>query len=474
MASEHKLLIGEERRESESRMEVRNPYNDEIVGIVHKGTENDINDAIEKAVKAFEVTRQMPVHQRSEILLKVARSVGERRDEFARMICLEAGKTITDSRIETDRAVNTFTIASEEAKRIEGEVIPLDLLPASANRLGITRRFPLGPMAGISPFNFPLNLVAHKVAPCIASGNTIIVKPASTTPMTAVLLGEVVVEAGMPDGGISIVPCPGSAGEPLVTDERLKKLTFTGSAEIGWYLKSKAVKKKVTLELGGNAGAIVHTDADLEYAIPRCVRGSFAYAGQICISIQRIFVHRDIYDQFLERFITETEKLRRGDPIEGETDLSPMIDEPNAQRAEAWVKEAVEAGAEVATGGGRDGSYYEPTVLVNTRPEMKVNRMEVFAPIVTLTPYDRFEEAVSMVNDSDFGLQAGIFTQDVKRIFYAYNTIDVGGLIVNDIPTYRIDHMPYGGVKGSGFGREGLRYAIEEMTELKLLALNLD
>jgi acyl-CoA reductase-like NAD-dependent aldehyde dehydrogenase len=424
-------------------------------------------------VSAFEGTRSMPVHRRSEILLTVADLLRQKREEFARTICLEAGKTITDSRIETDRAVNTFTIASEEAKRIEGHVLPLDLLPASVNRLGITRRFPIGPMAGISPFNFPLNLVAHKVAPCIAAGNTIVVKPASSTPMTAVLLGEVVVAAGMPEGGISVVPCPGSAGEPLVTDERLKKLTFTGSAEIGWYLKSKAVKKKVTLELGGNAGAIVHTDADLDYAIPRCVRGSFAYAGQICISIQRIFVQQDVYEQFVERFVTETKTLKRGDPVEEETDLSPMIDEPNAQRAEAWVKEAVEAGAEVVTGGGRDGTFYEPTVLINTKPEMKVNRMEVFAPIVTITPYDRFEEAVNMVNDSDFGLQAGVFTQDVKRIFHAYNTIDVGGLIVNDIPTYRIDHMPYGGVKDSGFGREGLRYAIEEMTELKLLALNL-
>ena len=473
MQNEHKLLIGEERRESAQRMEVRNPYNGEVVGVVHKGTEKDIDEAIEKAVKAFNVTRKMPTHQRSEILHKVANLIREKRDELARTICLEAGKTMTDSRIEADRAVNTFTIAAEEAKRIEGEVLPLDLLPASVSRIGITRRFPIGPMAGISPFNFPLNLVAHKVAPCIASGNTIVVKPASATPMTAILLGEIVVEAGMPDGGMSVVPCPGSIGELLVTDDRLTKLTFTGSAEIGWYLKSKAGKKKVTLELGGNAGAMVHTDADLDYAIPRLVRGSFAYAGQICISVQRIFVHKDIYDDFLERFVDETKKLRRGDPIEDDTDLSPMIDEPNAIRAEECVMEAVEAGAKVVTGGKRDGTYYEPTVVVNTKPEMKVNCMEVFAPIVTITPYSQFEEAVKGVNDSDFGLQAGVFTQDVKRIFYAYNNIDVGGLIVNDIPTYRIDHMPYGGVKDSGFGREGLRYAIEEMTELKLLVLNL-
>lgn len=473
MQNEHKLLIGEERRESAQRMEVRNPYNGEVVGVVHKGTEKDIDEAIEKAVKAFNVTRKMPTHQRSEILHKVANLIREKRDELARTICLEAGKTMTDSRIEADRAVNTFTIAAEEAKRIEGEVLPLDLLPASVSRIGITRRFPIGPMAGISPFNFPLNLVAHKVAPCIASGNTIVVKPASATPMTAILLGEIVVEAGMPDGGMSVVPCPGSIGELLVTDDRLTKLTFTGSAEIGWYLKSKAGKKKVTLELGGNAGAMIHTDADLDYAIPRLVRGSFAYAGQICISVQRIFVHKDIYDDFLERFVDETKKLRRGDPIEDDTDLSPMIDEPNAIRAEEWVMEAVEAGAKVVTGGKRDGTYYEPTVVVNTKPEMKVNCMEVFAPIVTITPYSQFEEAVKGVNDSDFGLQAGVFTQDVKRIFYAYNNIDVGGLIVNDIPTYRIDHMPYGGVKDSGFGREGLRYAIEEMTELKLLVLNL-
>ena len=473
MQREFKLLIGEERRKSAEKMEVRNPYNDEIVGIVHKGTQDDVDDAIEKAVKAFEVTRHMSTHQRAEILHEASDLIREKRDELAQTICLEAGKTITDSRIEADRAVNTFSIAAEETKRIEGEVIPLDLIPASVKRIGITRRFPIGPMAGISPFNFPLNLVAHKVAPCIASGNTIVVKPASATPMTAVLLGEIVVEAGMPDGGMSVVPCPGSIGELLVTDGRLKKLTFTGSAEIGWYLKSKAGKKKVTLELGGNAGAIVHTDVDLDFAIPRCVRGSFAYAGQICISVQRIFVHKDIYDEFLERFVHETGKLKRGNPMDEDTDLSPMIDEPNAIRAEEWVKEAVEAGAKVATGGSREGTYLAPTVLVDTKPEMKVNCMEVFAPIVTITPYDTFEEAVEGVNNSDFGLQAGVFTNDVKQIFHAYNTIEVGGLIVNDIPMFRIDHMPYGGVKDSGFGREGLRYAIEEMTELKLLALNL-
>ena len=473
MADEYPLLIGEERRKTAEHMKVTSPYNGDIVGIVHKGSKRDIGDAIARAVKAFEVTRTMPAYQRSDILLKVAQSLRQRRDEVARMICLEAGKAMKESRVETDRAVNTFTIAAEEAKRIEGQVIPLDLLPASAKRLGLTRRFPLGPMAGISPFNFPLNLVAHKVAPCIASGNTIVVKPASATPITALLLGQMVIEAGMPDAGISVIPCPGSTGELLVTDERLKKLTFTGSAEVGWYLKGKAGKKKVTLELGGNAAAVVHTDADLDFAIPRLVRGSFAYAGQICISVQRIFVHQDLFDRFLERFVAETETLRRGDPLDEETDLSPMIDEPNARRVEAWVKEAVQAGASVVTGGGRDGAYYEPTVLVKTTPVMKVNALEVFAPIVTITPYDRFEEAVRMVNDSAFGLQAGLFTQDVKRIFYAYDHIDVGGLIVNDVPTYRIDHMPYGGVKDSGCGREGLRYAIEEMTELKLLALNL-
>ncbi|MFQ6094428.1 MAG: aldehyde dehydrogenase family protein, partial [bacterium] len=286
-------------------------------------------------------------------------------------------------------------------------------------------------------------------------------------------LGEIVVEAGMPEGGISVVPCPGSIGELLVTDDRLKKLTFTGSAEIGWYLKSRAGKKKVTLELGGNAGLIVHTDADLDLAVQRCVRGSFAYAGQICISVQRIFVHQDIFDEFLERFVQETRKLRRGDPLDEKTDLSPMIDEPAARRAEQWVKEAVDGGARVIVGGKREGSYLEPTILVDTTPEMKVNRLEVFAPVVTITSYERFEDAVEWVNDSLYGLQAGVFTKDIKHIFDAYNTIDVGGLIINDIPTYRIDHMPYGGVKDSGFGREGLRYAIEEMTELKLLALNL-
>jgi glyceraldehyde-3-phosphate dehydrogenase (NADP+) len=277
----------------------------------------------------------------------------------------------------------------------------------------------------------------------------------------------------MPDGGISVIPCHGSVGELLVRDDRMKKLTFTGSAEIGWYLKQIAPKKKVTLELGGNAAVIFHSDGDLDFAVPRCVRGSFAYAGQICISVQRIFVQRDMYDTFLERFIDETSKLKRGDPLEESTDLSPMIDEENAIRVETWIKEAADQGATVLIGGKREGTYVEPTVITEATPEMKVNRMEAFAPLVTIAPYDRFEDAVDMVNDSDFGLQAGVFTQDVKRIFYAYNTIDAGGVIINDFPTYRIDHMPYGGVKDSGFGREGLRYAIEEMTELKLMALNL-
>ncbi len=473
MIQESLMWIGHERRRSEKRVEIRSPYSQECVGMVHQAGKGDIDNAVDKAVKVSAVMKQMPSCQRAEILSGVAALIRRDKEKLARTICLEAGKTISDARIEVERAVNTFTIASEEAKRIGGEVIPLDLLPSSAGRLGILRRFPLGPIAGITPFNFPLNLVAHKVAPAVAAGNPIIIKPASAAPTAALLLGEMVHESGIPDGGISVVPCPGSVGETLVADDRIKMLTFTGSAEIGWYLKERAGKKKVTLELGGNAAVIVHDDADLGVAVPRCVRGSFSYAGQVCIAIQRIYVHEDIYGEFLKRFAAETGRLKSGDPSDDNTDLSPMINEAAAIRAEAWIQEAVGAGAQIIIGGKRDGTCLEPTVLTHTKPEMNVNAEEVFAPIVTIEKYHDFIEAVEKVNDSRFGLQAGVFTQHVRRIFHAYEHLEVGGLIVNDIPTYRTDHMPYGGVKDSGIGREGVRYAIEEMTELKLMALNL-
>lgn len=473
MIREYRFLIGGEWRTSEEKLPVKNPYNGEEVAIVNYACENDLEDAVTTSRKAFEVTRGLPAYKRAEVLQRVVEGLRVRREEIAKTITLEGGKPITDSRAEVSRAINTFQIALEEAKRIGGEVIPLDLVPGSENRLGVVRRFPIGPILGITPFNFPLNLVAHKVAPAIASGDPIILKPASKTPITALLLAEIVTDAGWPIGGFNVIPCSGSLAERLVEDDRFKMLTFTGSADVGWRLKAKAGMKRVVLELGGNAGVIIHCDADLDYAADRCTIGGFSYSGQICISIQRIFIHNSIYDTFLDKFLTKVKGLKMGDPMDESTNVGPMIEEGAAIRTEGWVKEAVKDGAKVLVGGKRRGTFFEPTVITDTKPGMKVCREEVFAPLVTVERYERFEDAIRAVNDSIYGLQAGVFTRDIKNILYAYNELEVGGVIANDIPTYRVDHMPYGGVKMSGFGREGVRYAIEEMTELKLLVLNL-
>ncbi|MBI3753259.1 MAG: aldehyde dehydrogenase family protein [Deltaproteobacteria bacterium] len=470
---EYKFLINGEWRKSPKKETIKNPYNNETVAHVYFAEERDLEDAVLSSQKAFEITKRLPAYKRAEILKNIVKGLEQRKEEIAKTITVEAGKPITDSSTEVLRAINTFQIASEEAKRIEGEVIPLDLLPGSENRFGIVKRFPIGPILGITPFNFPLNLVAHKIAPAIASGNTIILKPAPKTPVTALLLGEIVSEAGLTAGGLNVIPCSNIMAEKLVTDERIKKLSFTGSAAVGMKLKALAGMKKVTLELGGNAGAIIHSDVDIDFAAKRCTIGAFSFAGQICISVQRIYAQKNIYDRFLEKFLAHVKNLKMGDPMDESTNIGPMIDEKAGLRTEEWIKEAVADGAKILIGGKRNGNFFEPTVLTNTKPSMKVCKEEVFAPLVTVEKYERFEDAVSMVNNSIYGLQAGIFTRDIKNIFYAYNELLVGGVIVNDIPTYRADHMPYGGVKMSGFGREGVRYAIEEMTELKLLALNL-
>lgn len=470
---EYKFLLAGDWCSSEVSYEVKNPFDDSTVGKVFRAQENDIKEAGRKALEGFAITRQLPSYRRAEILQGIVKGIKDRFEEISLTLCMESGKPIKSARIEVNRATNTFGIAAEEAKRIGGELIPLDLAEASKDRLAITKRFPLGPILGITPFNFPLNLVAHKVAPAIAAGNSLVIKPSSSTPITCLLLGEIILEAGFPPEGISVLPCRPSLAEKLATDDSFKLVTFTGSADIGWNLKRIAGKKRVTLELGGNAGLIIHSDADLDYAIPRAVLGSFAYAGQICISIQRIYVHKDIYQEFQDRFLQAIEKLKLGDPKEEDTDVGPVIDNRAAERIEEWLEEAKEGGAKILYGGERKGRMIPPTVLTDVDPSLKVSCQEVFAPMVTLTPYSNFTEAVKMVNDSHYGLQAGVFTKDIKRIFEAFNGIEVGGLIVNDIPTYRIDHMPYGGVKDSGLGREGLKYAIDEMTELKLMVLNL-
>jgi glyceraldehyde-3-phosphate dehydrogenase (NADP+) len=397
----------------------------------------------------------------------------ERADEIVQILALEAGKPVKAGRVELDRCLFNLRVASEESNRIEGELVPLGLLPAAKDRWGLVRRFPLGAVLAITPFNFPLNLVAHKIAPAFAAGNTVVQKPASKTPLSSLILAEIAHQAGFPAGALNVLPCTSSEAEKLARDDRLKLLTFTGSAEVGWHLKSLAGKKRVTLELGGNAGVIVHSDVDLEDAAKRCALGGFSYSGQSCIAVQRIFVHRPAWSQFIKALIGAVEALNVGDPLDETTDVGPMISLGDAKRVETWVDEAIEGDAKLLTGGKRDGSVYYPTVLTNTRPEMNVNCSEVFGPVVTVEVYEQFDEALQAVDNSAFGLQAGLFTSDNRRIFQAFEKLEVGGVVANDVPTFRVDHMPYGGMKDSGNGREGPRYAIEEMTERKILVLNL-
>jgi acyl-CoA reductase-like NAD-dependent aldehyde dehydrogenase len=454
-------------------VEIHAPYDGSVIGRVYQGRREHAEAAITAAVKAFGTTRRLPAFERQRVLRRVAEDLAHRKEEFARTIAQEAGKPIKTARTEVERAVFTFTVAAEESTRIYGEYIPLDWQEFTAGRWAITRRFPLGPIAGITPFNFPLNLVAHKVAPAIASGCSMVIKPAPQTPMSALLLAESIQQAGWPDGALNVLPLANDDTSLLITDDRLKMISFTGSASVGWDIKRRCGKKKVILELGGNGAVIVHKDADLSYAADRCVAGGFNYAGQSCISVQRILVERSVQGKFIELLLARVRQLKTGDPMEESTDLGPLIRESDAIRAADWIQEAVRAGARLLSGGQRKGTLLEPTVLSGTRPEMKVNCQEIFAPVVTVEAYDDFGEALRQVNNSPFGLQAGIFTRDAKLLFNAFEDLDVGGLIAGDVPTFRIDHMPYGGIKESGLGREGLRYAIEEMTEPKLLVMNL-
>jgi glyceraldehyde-3-phosphate dehydrogenase (NADP+) len=453
-------------------IDVRSPYDGSLVAIVHRATPKEIEASIAAAEKAFEITRKLPAWQRADILEKISAGIKERREDFARTIALEAGKPIRTARIEVDRAIYTFKIAAEESKRIYGEIVPLDWLPGNEGRIGHVRRVPRGPIVGIAPFNFPLNLVAHKVAPALAAGNPIILRPASQTPISALKLAELVLEAGWPEGGIATYSCKTSDADPLVEDNRIKMLTFTGSPAVGWQLKARAGLKLVTLELGGNAGNIIHSDADIAYAAERVTMGGFSYAGQSCISVQRVYIHNSRYEAFVDSFIPKVQALKVGDPLVEATDIGPVIDQGASNRLHAWIEEAKDGGAEVLFGGEHDGNLWQPTVLASLEESMSISCNEAFGPVVGLYPYQNVEDAISAVDTSDFGLQAGIFTNDWNVINMAFDRIEVGGLMVNDVSSFRIDHMPYGGVKHSGFGREGLRYAIEEMTEMKLMMLN--
>jgi len=452
---------------------IRNPYNGEVLAEVCLAGEAEAEAAIRAARSVFAVSRKLPAHTRAKALQKIAGEMTVRTEEFARCLSSESGKPITDARREVGRAITTFTIAAEEATRTPGEVVPLDITPGTDHHVGVTSRVPIGPILGITPFNFPLNLVAHKVAPALAVGNPFVLKPAPQTPLTSFLLGEVFLRTGLPPGMLSILPCTNEIAERMVMDERFKMVSFTGSAAVGWMLKGKAGKKRVALELGGNAGVIVEPDADLDYVAGRCAVGGYAYSGQTCIAVQRIYVHETIYQPFLATLIPRVAALKAGNPTDDATVVGPLIDEGAAKRVEAWIKEAEVAGATVRVGGKRQGSVVEATLLTDVTPEMKVSCQEVFGPVVTVTPYVTFDDALAHINDSPYGLQTGVFTRDIKKAFQAFRDLDVGAVLINEIPTFRADHMPYGGVKDSGLGREGLRYAMDEMTEIKLLVLNL-
>jgi acyl-CoA reductase-like NAD-dependent aldehyde dehydrogenase len=454
-------------------LEVKAPYDGAVVGRFFQGTRQHAEAAIASSVKAFGTTRRLPAFERQRVLRRVSEGIAKRKEDFSRTLCQEAGKPIKQARTEVERAIFTFTVAAEESTRIYGEYLPLDWQEYTAGRWGIVRRFPLGPIAGITPFNFPLNLVAHKVAPAIAAGCPMVLKPAPQTPLCSLLLAEVVQQAGWPDGALNVLPLSNEDAGVLVSDDRLKMISFTGSTTVGWQIKKNSGKKKVVLELGGNAGVIVHSDADLAYAAERCVAGGFNYAGQTCISVQRILVEHSVYGKFTDLLLAGVKELRTGDPLEETTDVGPLIRESDAIRATEWVQEAVRGGARLLCGGTRRGSIMEPTVLTGTKSDMKVNCQEIFAPVVSVEPYSDFDEAVRQINHSPYGLQAGIFTRDAKLMFQAYEEMEVGGVVAGDVPSFRIDHMPYGGIKDSGLGREGLRYAIEEMTEPKLMVMNL-
>src|SRR5689334_3154344 len=469
---EYQLLIDGQWAGNGPALEVRNKYNGEIVGVLPTASREDLDHALEAAEQAEEVMADMPAHRRADILLKTAALLRERFDDLSATIAAEAGKALKFARAEVDRAISTFTIAAEEAKRLHGETIPLDAVPAGDGYFGFWTRRPVGVIAAISPFNFPLNLVAHKVAPALASGNTLVLKPASTTPLAAVKLCQILMEAGLPAGAINLViGSGGTVGEWLVTDPRVDKITFTGSPDVGRHILSVAGIKKVTLELGNTSPVVVAPDADLDFVAKRCAVGAFYNSGQICISVQRIYSQKQVYEPFTEKFIKATEAMVVGDPLDERVDVGPMIDSKEVDRIESWVKEAQGAGAKIATGGRREGTVYYPTILTDVESEMKVIAEEVFAPVASVISSDDFETALKQANDTKFGLQVGVFTNDINRMLRAIKKLNFGGVIVNDTPNFRADHMPYGGNRQSGLGREGVKFAMEDMTNIQLVAI---
>ncbi len=470
-----KFLVGDKFIDAEHSREIINPYTNEVVGEVYESNSTHFDKSAAYLQKTFEVYKNAPAYVRSELLCKIANKISEKKNELAKLITDETGKPIKFSLVEIDRAVLTFRLGTEEANRIHGEALDLSIAKGSEGKLGLVRRFPMGMILGITPWNFPINLVAHKVAPALASGNVIMLKPSSNSMMCGLAIGKIVLEAckEMELGycPINVLTLSGGELEEHLTDPRIKLISFTGSSDVGWGIRAKVVKPRVSLELGGNAGVIVAEDADIKPAVAKITVGGFSAAGQSCISVQRIFVHKNIYDEFRAKLVDETKKIKFGNPYEEDTITGPMITEDEAMRAESWVKAAKRAGAEILTGGSRKGAVLEPTVIEKAPDDTNVKCNEVFAPIITLDKYADFESAVANINDSRFGLQAGVFTNDTKKILYAYNNIETGGVIINEASAYRMDSMPYGGVKDSGNTREGVSYAIKEMTEERILVI---
>ncbi len=463
------ILLGTEDGLSRETVTIHNPYDGSVVAEVSQASLDDAERACGLAKDAFHETRKLSSWQRAAVLNAVADKLVAQTEEVARMIVLEAGKPLTDARNEVARGVQTFRAAAEEAKRIGGEVTPADWTPGTEGRIALSRRFPIGPILGITPFNFPVNLVAHKLAPAIASGNPIIIKPAPQTPLSSLWLGRAVREAGWPAGAISVLPCSNEVTAKLVADERIAMLSFTGSAHIGWMLRQKSATPRVTLELGGNAAVIVCEDAALAKAVPKILAGGYTYAGQSCISVQRVYVHRSLKERLVEGLVEGLRVLKAGDPAEASTRVGPMINIAAARRAESWLAEAVSMGATLHAGGKRAGTMLEPTLLSGVPGTAQLSCEEVFAPVVVVEAYDNFDDVLTRVNQSKYGLQAAIFTGDWRKMTQAWNELEVGAVLVDESSAWRADHLPYGGVKNSGVGREGVRSAILEMTESRLL-----
>jgi glyceraldehyde-3-phosphate dehydrogenase (NADP+) len=469
----YKLIVGGKEQESSTSFDVLNPFDSSLVGTVASAEAWHVEEALSAAVAARPEIRKLSRGERARILDRVSGQLKARSDELGRLLAAEAGKTLREAGGEVARAANTFAFAADEARRLGGEIIPFDAVPGGQSRQGYSLKVPLGVILAITPYNFPVNLAAHKIAPAMAAGNPFILKPASATPLCDIMLGKIILEAGFPPGGLSVLPGPGSSvGLKLVRDPRPRMVTFTGSVEVGKQIAREAGYKKIGMELGSNSGIIVTGSADLDFACRRIVTGACALAGQVCISVQRVVAHRDIFDELLERVTALAGEIKAGDQLDPATGMGPMISEKEAARVEAWVARAAAAGARVTTGGTRQGTLFQPTVLTGVPENEKLWQEEAFGPVVSINPYHDFEAALSSINDTRYGLQAGIFTDSLDEAFRAIEALDVGGVIVNDFPTYRVDQMPYGGVKDSGIGREGLKYAIEEMTEEKLICFN--